>query len=152
MLRYGAITMFLLAGCAGKAPHEGKSIAQLEVMLRDPDPARQVQGAYGLSRLGADAKPTLPALVERLQKGTVLVRDSAALALGKIGPDAKEAVPALTAALKDDEWTVRRQAALALGQIGPAARSAHEALKSLADDSNLRVREAAQIALKAIGN
>ncbi|MBM4067748.1 MAG: hypothetical protein FJ271_02210 [Planctomycetes bacterium] len=150
MSRLCGLAMMLLAGCTAKAPHEGKSVAQLEAMLRDPDPARQVQGAYGLSRLGAEAQPALPALVERLQHGSVLVRDSAALALGKIGPDASDAVPALTAALKDAEWTVRRQAALALGQIGPAARAAREALTGLAADENARVREAALLALKAL--
>lgn len=149
MSRY-SFAILLFVGCASKPPHEGKSVAQLEAMLRDPDPARQVQGAYGLSKLGAEAKSAVPALVDRLQNGSVLVRDSAALALGKIGPDASDAVPTLTAALKDGEWTVRRQAALALGQIGPAARSARATLESLADDENNRVRDAAQITIDAL--
>jgi HEAT repeat protein len=137
-----------MCGCTSKPPYEGKSVAQLEAMLRDP--ARQVQGAFGLSRLGEQALPALPALVEALKKGPVLVREYAALALGKIGPAGKEAVPGLTDALGDPEWTVRRQGALALGHIGPEGRSAQGRLEKLAEDENHLVREAARTALKAI--
>lgn len=137
-------------GCASKAPYEGKSVAQLEAMLRDDDPARQVQGAFGLSRLGDKALPALPALMHALKNGKVVVRENSALALGKLGPAGKDSVPALTEALDDSEWTVRRQAALALAQIGPDARSAKERLERLAEDQNKRVADAAREALKRI--
>ena len=55
--RCALLCLALLAGCRSRAPHEGKSAAQLEAMLRSADPAVQAQGAYGLSRLGAEARP-----------------------------------------------------------------------------------------------
>jgi hypothetical protein len=147
-LHYGILIALVLAlnGCRSKAPYEGRSVADLERLLRDPDPAKQVQGAFGLSRLGAKAQPAVPALIEALKKDA-LVRQNAALALGRIGPEAKEAVPALIDALRDSDWTVRRQAALALGQIGPEARQAVPALEKLARDPDKLVRKAAQEAL-----
>src|SRR5690348_4790731 len=56
-------TALLAIGCQRRAPYEGKTVAQLSAMLRDPDPAVQTQGAYGLSRLGADAKAAVPSLI-----------------------------------------------------------------------------------------
>ena len=144
------VCLALLAGCRGRTPHEGKSAAQLEAMLRSADPAVQAQGAYGLSRLGAGAQPAVPALTEALRSKETLVRENAALALAQIGPDAREAVRALTELLGDPEWTVRRQAALALGQIGPDARAAIPALIALTQDRDHLVRKAAQEALAKI--
>jgi HEAT repeat protein len=140
----------LTAGaCRTKAPYEGKSVAELERMLHDPSPAVQAQGAFGLGRLGPEARSAVPALIDALKKDAI-VRQNAALALGQIGPDAKEAVPALTEALTDSEWTVRRQAALALGHVGPEARRATPALKKLGADPDQLVRKAAQEALARI--
>jgi HEAT repeat protein len=135
-----------LTACAGKAPYEGKSAAQLERMLEDSKSAVQAQGAYGLSLLGPDAREAVPALIKCLKKESI-VRQNAALALGKIGPDAREAVPALIEALRDPDWAVRRQAAIALGRMGPEARSALPILQTLARDSNVPLRDAAREAL-----
>ena len=138
-----------LSACRAKWPYEGKSAAELEQMLRDSNPAVQAQGAFGLSRLGSEARAAVPALVDALKKDR-LVRKNAALALGQIGPDARDAVPALSEALSDSEWAVRRQAALALGQIGPEARKAIPALEKVRRDPDPLVRQAAQKALKQI--
>jgi HEAT repeat protein len=151
-MRRGSWLPFLLvcaAACRGKAPYEGKSVAELERMLRDPDPAVQTQGAFGLSRVGAEALPAVPALTEALKSPQSIVRQNAALALGQIGPEAKDAVPALTAVLRDREWAVRRQVVVALGQIGPDARSA-AAVEKLRQDPDSLVRKAAAEALKKI--
>jgi HEAT repeat protein len=115
--------LFFLSACRDKAPYEGKSLAELERMLRNPNPTVQAQGAFGLSQLGTDARPAVPSLIDALKRNTP-VRQNAALALGQIGPGARDAVPALCEALGDSERAVRRQAALALGKIGPEARSA----------------------------
>ena len=53
------LVVAVLLGCQTRRPYEGKSAAELERMLRDPDPARQVQGAFGLSRLGPEARHAL---------------------------------------------------------------------------------------------
>ncbi len=113
--RAGLLLLLLIAGCSHKPPYEGRSVAELERMLDDPDPKTQVQGAYGLSQHGAEAASAVPALVRSLRSPEPLVRQQAALARGKIGV-AEEAVPALAAVLSDSEWTVRRQAALRRGR------------------------------------
>ena len=144
------LLLVFLSACRAKPPYEGKSAAELEQMLRGPNPAAQAQGAFGLSRLGPEARSAVPALIAALKKDR-LVRKNAALALGQIGPEARDAVPALSDALGDSEWAVRRQAALALGQIGPEARKAIPALQKVSRDPDLLVRQAAQKALKQIG-
>ncbi len=153
MRRSTRLLMLLLlvshSACRAKAPYEGKSTVALEQMLRDPNPAVQAQGAFGLSRLGPEARSAVPALVDALKKDR-LVRKNAALALGQIGPAARDAVPALRDALSDSEWAVRRQAALALGQIGPEARKAIPALEKISRDPDPLVRQAAQKALRQI--
>jgi HEAT repeat protein len=137
-----------LYGCSSK-PYEGKTVGELEQMLHDPNPAVQVQGAFGLSRLGPDAREAVPGLIASLE-GEALVRQNAALALGAIGPEAKGAVPALIRLLSDPEWTVRRQAATALGQIGPDAKEAVKALEKLHNDKDRLVRKAAEEAKSKI--
>jgi HEAT repeat protein len=141
-----ALAVLLLTGCGrGRPPYEGKSVAELERMLEGPDPAAQVQGAFGLGRLGAAARPAAPALMRALKSPDALVRQQAAGALGQVG--AEEAVPALAEALRDAEWSVRRQAAVALGQLGSPARAAEAALRKCERDPNALVRKAAREAL-----
>src|SRR5262249_1243478 len=115
-----------LAGCGGKKqlPHEGKSVAELERMLKSDDAAVQAQGALGLSLRGSGARTAVPRLTELLDSSDPGVRQNAVVALGKVGEEARSAVPALVRRLSDSEWPVRRVAALALGEIGPAAREA----------------------------
>jgi HEAT repeat protein len=140
------LVLGLLAGCTAKPPYVGRSVADLEKMLSDPQTNVQVQGAYGLGLLGAEARPAVPALIRTLKADTPLVRQNAASALGHI--KAEEAVPALVEALGDREWVVRRQAASALGYIGPVARAAcEEPLNRCLQDRNSLVRKAAQDAL-----
>jgi HEAT repeat protein len=146
-----AAVAVLAPGCSHKPPYEGRSVADLQRMLDDPNPTVRVQGAQGLSEHGAEARPAAPALAKALQSSDALLRQHAALALGAIGPDARDAVPALTGALDDPEWSVRRQAALALGEFGPAARPAAAALHRLkTGDPNGLVRKAAEQALPKI--
>ena len=143
--------LVVLVGCRERSlPHEGKSVVELEAMLRDDDPNVQSQGAFGLSLLGAEARSATPILVERLSSSQPLVRQNAALALGKIGPEAHEAVPALVELLRDPEWTVRRQAATALGEVGSSAREALPALRRMRNDSDPLVRKAAAVSIGKI--
>jgi hypothetical protein len=144
-----ALALALLGGCGrGKPAYEGKSVAELERMLDDPSPTVQAQGAFGLARHGAEARPAAPALRRALKSPDALVRQQAAVALGQVG--AEEAVPALAEALRDPEWAVRRQAAVALGQVGPPARAAEAALRRCERDPNTVVRKAAREALGKI--
>src|SRR5437660_1653899 len=81
------LCVLLLAGCKAKPPFEGKSVAELQGMLRSGDADVQVQGAFGLSRLGPEAKAAVPALADALKTPAASVREAAASALGHIGPD-----------------------------------------------------------------
>jgi HEAT repeat protein len=143
----GLLLAVLMLGC-GRKPYEGRSVAELEAMLNDPNPTVQAQGAFGLSRHGEAAAPALLALKRALSYQNALVRQQAARALGEIG--AKDAVPALIKVLRDEEWSVRRQAAVALGKIGPAAHSAEPELVRSQRDANSLVRKAATQALAQI--
>jgi HEAT repeat protein len=145
------VGLVLLTGCGTKSPIEGKSAAELEAMLRGGDVTAQAQGALGLSKLGPEAAPAVPALIDALKSQQALVRQNAALALGNIGSSAKAAVPGLTDALRDPEWAVRRQAAVALGQLGPDAKSAVPALQRLTRDPSGPVNKAAKEALQRVG-
>jgi HEAT repeat protein len=149
------VALGFAAGCGGTSRatlrDEGKSAAELRAMLADADPEVQARGALGLSRIGPEARDTVPELIPLLKSPSPLARQNAALALAAIGPDAKDAVPALTEALKDSEWAVRRQSAIALGAIGPAAKPALPALKKLDSDPHKPVRDAAKQARDKIG-
>ena len=112
-----------LGGCRSKLPYEDKSEADLERMLRDPDPKVQAQAAYGISLNADAARRLVPELTAALNSKDTLVREGAARALAKAGPQAGTAVPALTTALADPAWTVQRQAALALRRGRPFLRS-----------------------------
>jgi HEAT repeat protein len=144
------LCLLAVGGCRCKAPYEDKTAAELEAMLHSAEPTVQMQGAFGLSRLGPEARAAVPALIEALKGKDTLVRAHAALALGRIGPQASPAVPVLTELLGDPEWTVRRQAALALGRIGSEARMAIPGLEKLGHDPDQLVRQAAQEALPMV--
>src|SRR5262245_9755056 len=48
-LLIGLVLCGMGVGCRAKAPYRGKSVAELERMLKSTDPLVQTQGAYGLS-------------------------------------------------------------------------------------------------------
>ncbi len=105
-----------------------KVIEALQVKER-----RQVAAAL-IYRMGPQAAPTVPALIEALREppadeDDVLFRRLAQLALAAIGPEAKAAVPVLIESLSSDEREVRGTACYALGKIGPAAAEAVPVLR-----------------------
>ena len=75
-----------------------------------------------LSRMGADAKPAVPALITALEDKETAVRIRAYLALLKLEADARLAVPVLISGLKHEDAQVRRDAATCLGRIGNAQK------------------------------
>src|SRR4051812_24938461 len=83
------VALVCLSGCRAKSPIAGKSVAELEAMLKQGDSVSQAQGALGLSRLGPEAATATPTLIDGLKSPHTLVRQNSALALGHIGPDAK---------------------------------------------------------------
>ena len=93
-------------------------------LLRQNDPAQEVQITLALAQLGPNAKDALPALIERLKNINVTSRHPLLLTIGAFGSDAKDAVPALVELLKNKDVSFHLDAMIALGQIGPAAEAA----------------------------
>ncbi|MCO8121076.1 HEAT repeat domain-containing protein [Stieleria sp. TO1_6] len=83
-----------------------------------------------LERLGADAAPAVPKLVQVLANTTGEFRARLQTAIGSVGPAAADAVPELTNSLTSESAAVRITAILALGNIGPAAKSSAAALQN----------------------
>lgn len=110
------------------------------------------QAALALGRLGPDAAPAIPALVEALQRETthrpLRTPASAALALREIGP---AAVPALTELLTHPRADVRIGAAIALARQGPHAQAAVPRLIAMLGEADSELRQAAAGALGGIG-
>jgi HEAT repeat protein len=141
----------LALGCSkAPPPYEGKSVAELQALLADPDPGQRAVAAHGLSRHGPAARDAVPQLARLLGDPDAQVRVGAATALAAVGPEAVAAVPQLTSALGAGEAGLRRQAALALGKIGPGARAALPALEKLRRDETHIVRQAAEEAVRSI--
>lgn len=98
-----------------------------------------------LSRIGQDASPAVPILIELVQHPDWLVRAEAIEALGEIGEAATDVVSMLVKLLQDPNGSVRGNATLALGQIH--AVSAISNLKHLLTDESPYVRTNAVQAL-----
>jgi HEAT repeat protein len=110
--------------------------------LKDTSATRRERALQVLARLGADAAPALPELVEVIKAGTPQHKAEALYVVAAIGPKADAtAVAAATAALADADPQVKMAAGYALGKIGPAAKEALPALTQLAasDDELLKL-------------
>jgi HEAT repeat protein len=83
--------------------------------LADSEAHVRKWAAFGLSRIGPEARAAVPALIKALRDESEEVRKDAAGALAYIGPQAREAVPALLAVFFEDKVPgVRSDAARAL--------------------------------------
>jgi HEAT repeat protein len=139
---------------AGKAAGQEDGVARLTAALGDKDDFVREHAARALGRIGPDAKPAVPALLERLGKDEERdVREHAAKSLGLIGAQAigpllEESVKALIKGLRDEAADVRENSARALGQLG--AREAVDPLRKTLKDSQPRVRAAVEEALKLL--
>jgi HEAT repeat protein len=107
--------------------------------------------AAELGRLGAAAKPAIPALRQCLKENDEAVAFESAVALGRIGPDAAEAIVDLAEALQGASGRTRAGAAYVLGSMGLAARPALAGLTKALQDPQPLVRALAACALGEIG-
>jgi len=119
------------------------------------DKARRPFAAALIYRMGPQAAPTVPALIEALREppadeDDVLFRRQAQLALAAIGPEAKDAVGVLIESLASDDREVRGTACYALGKMGPAADAAVPALQQRLQDADDPARTAVIWALLKI--
>lgn len=121
--------------------------------LDDKDQEVRVRALQGLSRLGKDVKPALPAMAKALKDMNVEIRREAARALGVLATHAVETVPALAEALQNDkEAKVRSYAAFAFKAMGRDAKGGVPALIVALKDKDEEVRCVAADALGRMGD
>ena len=92
-------------------------------------PKIRLHVAEVLGRIGPDAAPAVPALIESLSDTRPEVRAEILYALGSIGPASKAAVPLAIKALDDEHPSVRYAAVYALGRIAEGSDEVRTALK-----------------------
>src|SRR5262245_49758229 len=69
------VLLLAAAGCGpARPPYEGKSVAELQAMLKAPLARSRAQGALGLSQHGPAAAPAVGRLTELLDDADGLVR------------------------------------------------------------------------------
>ncbi|HZN34602.1 MAG TPA: HEAT repeat domain-containing protein, partial [Pirellulaceae bacterium] len=119
----------------------GPKIVPLAIRALKDTPQRRERALQVLSRMGADAAPALPELIEIAKSGPAKEKVEALFIIGSIGPKADSAVSAVIAALGDADPVVKSAASYAVGKIGPAAKDALPALRTMAgaDDEMLRL-------------
>ncbi len=144
-----------VAGSQGAVPQPGLEVELPEGLKAITDglyaesPADRAYAASCLGKLGPDASPAAPYLIDRLNDPDWLVRRQAAEALGAV-EDAQAVGPLIEIlADRDGEWGVRTAAARSLGQLGDPR--AVETLIGVLNDMNAHVRHMAVIALGRIG-
>jgi HEAT repeat protein len=100
----------------------GRPLSQWIAELKAPAPQTRNEAAYELARMGADAAPAVPALIEALDDPIPAVRYPVTIALLEIGPAAKAAIPRLQQ-MMDEEINdeIAASARRALKRIDPKA-------------------------------
>jgi HEAT repeat protein len=119
--------------------------------LADRDARTRAAAAYGLSFLGAYARPALAGLGEQLRDADAQVRVAAAAALWAIDRQSEKTLPVLVVGLTDRSAEVRRRAAWALQFFGRKARPAIAPLIGALNDADADVRGRSARALGRIG-
>ena len=89
-------------------------------LLTDPRPLIRTPAIFEVARLGTNALPAIPRLIECLKDPDENVAATAARALGELQLRPELSVPALTNALQDGRFGVARSAEAALGEFGLA--------------------------------
>jgi HEAT repeat protein len=106
-----------------EAVQEGKSLKEWTQGLFDPDPEVRRMAQEAIGKLGPNAGPAVPALIQSLKDKDYLERSRICVTLTSIG---KPAVPALLALFKnkDTDRSIRVSLVTAIGSIGSEAKEA----------------------------
>ncbi len=126
---FGVGLTFAVWPCAVGAEDAPAQIEKLTKQLTVSEVPARRDAAYQLGKMGAAAKPAVPALIKALQDQDKQVWFFALGALTELGPDAREALPALIEDLsrksrggRDRERNQRMvRTAYALSRLGPEA-------------------------------
>jgi prepilin-type processing-associated H-X9-DG protein len=126
---------------AAAAPAAAKTVEGLVLDLKSDSLQTRVAAADALSRLGAEAKPAIPALLEAMD-GRQGWSDFAMMdALSALGPTA---LPVLIETFCDAQNKHRTRAGRAIWTMGAAAESALPALRKALEDKDADVRALAE--------
>ena len=105
-----------------------------------------------MEKLGPDASPAVPFLIEYLKSDQWHRRQPAAIVLGSMGRGAKDGIPALCEAVASNDGLLRWYAAAALGDIGVTAADVINVLRRAERDGDVDVRFHAKAALLKLGH
>lgn len=119
--------------------------------VQSGSPAAQIAALDALARLGADARPAIPAVIALKpgDKGTLAAAQARAIAA--IVPDAQPAIPVLTALAAHATPSVRVASLHALGSYPAAAEASVPVIVKGLKDPEVTVRLAAVESLAALG-
>jgi hypothetical protein len=130
-------------------------VQEMEKILSDPQRAGQPWTMFWIRKIGTNARPFIPVLVDHLDHSNVWTAQLAAQIMGEFKSESDIVVPALASALShgsafyDGRRYVQVAAARALGEFGESARPAVGALCSALTNANASIRwEATNTLLK----
>jgi HEAT repeat protein len=115
------------------------------------DPQRRVRALQVIARIGPEAAPAVPGLIELLKTADPATKSETLYALGAIGPGAAAGVGAISDQLGDTDPRVVQAAVYALGKIGPAAKAAVPTLANLVRSKDDLIRLMSVCAILRIG-
>jgi HEAT repeat protein len=156
-LRVNAAIALGLIGFDAKYLESGVNALARRLTLAESQDIVRFQSARALGRIGPDAKPAIPYLVNSVKDNkSSEIRGSAAFALGSAGwdrngPDAR-AIHALLHALNDVSHDVRMEALFSLIVLGPPEKlidktAERQRLESLAQDKSKVVQIWSRVAV-----
>lgn len=108
--------------------------------LGETNTAKRIGALTALRLIGADARVSLPEVIQCLKHGDPGVRSEAAGACAGVAPADKETVSALSKALGDKDYSVRNNAAKALGLCAAVSQEAVAPLEKALADPKREVR------------
>jgi hypothetical protein len=108
-------------------PRPAPDIASLQALLQDE--ATRLDALSALDRMGGEALPAVPRLIELLRDEDQQVVTKVLKTLQAIGPPAREAEPVLVELASDQDYLIRLNARAALKVVSPAAAARFESAK-----------------------
>jgi hypothetical protein len=124
----GQLQVFADLGPARQVdPRPAPDIASLQALLQDE--ATRLDALSALARMGGEALPAVPRLIELLRDEDQQVVTKVLKTLQAIGPPAREAEPVLVELASDQDYLIRLNARAALKVVSPAAAARFESAK-----------------------
>lgn len=129
------------------------AVANLTLVLKDPDPATKIAAADALAQAGSDAKSAAVNLVPMLRSEERAVRRSAVIALGRTAPEGAPAIAETMCQMlgTEKDLDLRIELVASLGLLGEKSGVVVSALARLLTDSEDELRRRAARTLGTFG-